>query len=284
MSLIGVLLGGGPAFAQDTGGIRIVTSFYPVYIMALNVTRDIPGVAVVNLTPSVTGCLHDYALTTKDMKKLAHAQVFAANGAGMESFLDRVIAQFPQMKVITISDGISLLKGAGGDNPHVWVSISHAITQIQTLTESLARLDPAHAAAYRRNGADYVGKLAALRDRMKRELAPYAGRGIITFHEAFPYFAREFGFHIAAVIEREPGSEPGAKELAATIDQVRESGIRVLFSEPQYPSLAAQTIARETGARVYILDPAVSGPDTPDAYLEIMEHNLDVLKNAFLQP
>ncbi len=269
--------------AQETKKIRLVTSFYPMYIMALNVVKDVPDVSVSNLTPPMTGCLHDYTLTTDDMKKLADAQVFVANGAGMESFLDRVVAQYPQIKIITLADGIPLIKGEGeeGDNPHVWVSISLAIAEVSNFGKGMERFDPDQSDLYRKNTEAYVHKLEILRKKMRTELSPYKGRKIITFHEAFPYFAQEFGLEIAAVMEREPGSEPSARELAKTVDLVRKSGIKTLFSEPQYPATAADTIAGETGAKVYMLDPAVTGPDDADAYINIMENNLEVLKSAF---
>ncbi len=263
--------------------IKVVASFYPVYIMAQNVVRDVPGVTVTSLTPPVSGCLHDYALTTNDMKKLEGADILVVNGAGMEAFLDRIMLQYPQIRIITLSEGIPLIKGIGaeGDNPHVWVSISNAIAEVRNLGVHMEAADAGHAELYRSNTRVYVDKLTVLQQRMQAGLAPYKGRKIITFHEAFPYFARAFGLEVAAVVTREPGSEPGARELADTIDLVKKSGIKALFSEPQYPSLAAQTIARETGAVVYALDPAVSGPDVPEAYLKIMEKNLEVLKNAF---
>ena len=269
--------------AHETKKIKLVCSFYPMYIMALNVVKGVPDVSISNLTPPMTGCLHDYTLTTDDMKKLADAQVFVANGAGMESFLDRVIAQYPQIKIIKLTDGIPLIKGAGeeGDNPHVWVSISLAITEVNNFGKNMEKIDPAHADLYRKNTEAYVNKLERLRQKMRTELAPYKGRKIVTFHEAFPYFAREFGLEIAAVVEREPGSEPSARELSKTVDLVRNAGIKTLFSEPQYPATAADTIARETGAKVFMLDPAVTGPNDPDAYIKIMENNLQVLKTAF---
>ncbi|MBF0122186.1 MAG: zinc ABC transporter substrate-binding protein [Candidatus Omnitrophica bacterium] len=268
------------ACASD-GPVKIITSFYPVYIMAINVAKDVPGVSVTNLTPSVTGCLHDYAVTTRDMKKLADAHVFVANGAGMESFLDRIVAQYPAIKVVTLAARIPLLKGTSGDNPHVWVSVTHAITEVERLGDALAGIDPVHAPLYQKNAAEYVGKLQALREKMRAALVSYRGRDIVTFHEAFSYFAEEFGFHIAAVVEREPGSQPSARELSQTIDIIKKSRIKALFSEPQYPALAAKTIARETGIEVYILDPAVSGPDDLDAYIQIMEKNCEVLEYAF---
>ncbi len=261
--------------------IKVVASFYPMYIMARNVAEGVPGVTVENLTPPVTGCLHDYAITTSDMRKLADADVLVVNGAGMESFLEQVVTQYPAVKVVRLSDGIPLLQGAEGDNPHVWVSVSYAIRQVEHLGSAMQIADPVHAPLYQKNTEAYVIRLKALQQKMHAELEPYKGKEIITFHEAFPYFAEEFGLNIIAVVEREPGSAPSAKELAETVDLIKKVGIKTLFSEPQYSGVAAQTIARETGAVIYTLDPAVTGDDTLDAYIRIMEQNLEVLKDAF---
>ncbi len=271
------------AQAAEAAKIKIVTSFYPVYIMAKNVVKDIPGVLLQNLTSKLSGCLHDYTLTTDDMKKLARAQVLIVNGAGAESFLNKAVEQFPNLKIIDLSGGIDLIKGKAseGDNAHLWLSISNNITQVKNLGRALEELDPIHKGLYEKNTADYIAKLETLRNKIHSELDAYIGRAIITFHEAFPYFAQEFGLTIAAVVEREPGSEPSAKELADTVELIRKSGITALFSEPQYSSNAANIIAKETGAKIYVLDPAVSGPDDYDAYINIMENNSVILKKAF---
>ena len=287
--LTAVLSYSGPGIAASEplrpAQINIVASFYPVYITVRNVTRDVPGVSVTNLTPPLTGCLHDYTVTANDMKKLARAQVFVANGAGMEAFLDKITSQYPAMKIMQLSEGIPLIEGPGneGNNPHVWVSISDAILQVKNLGKAMDSFDPSRRQYYDRNVSAYVAKLEVLKQKMHSELAPYAGRSIITFHEAFPYFAREFGLKIATTVEREPGSEPSARELADTINLIKKTGIRAIFSEPQYPSRAALAIAKETGTRVYVLDPAATGPDDYDAYLRIMETNLEVLKKALAQ-
>ncbi|TAM38746.1 zinc ABC transporter substrate-binding protein [bacterium] len=273
------------AYASRAKDINIVTSFYPVYIMAKNVARDVPGVSVRNLTPALTGCLHDYTVTSDDMKKLAGAQLFVVNGAGMESFLDKIIAQHPDLRIIQLSEGISLIKGKGnsGDNPHVWVSVSNAIIQVKNLGKAMEEFDPLRKELYAKNTADYAAKLEGLRRKMHSELAAYKGRPMVTFHEAFPYFAREFDLNIVAVVEREPASEPSARELADTVEIIRRNDIAALFSEPQYSASAARAIAEETGAKIYVLDPAVTGPDDYDAYINIMENNLVVLKKAFAQ-
>jgi zinc transport system substrate-binding protein len=272
-----------PVLAQAKE-IKIATSFYPMYIMALNVVKDVPGVKVFNTTPLATGCLHDYSLSAADMKKLADADVLITNGAGMESFLETVAGRFKKLRIIPVSEGIQLLLSADGSvNPHVWVSIGNAMKQVRNLSLAMASYDPDHARLYEYNSGEYIRRLQALADEMHGQLKPFSGRQIITFHEAFPYFASEFGFKIAAVIEREPGSAPGAQELARTIDLINASGIKALFIEPQYPPAVAQTIARETGAGIYVLDPAVTGPDSPGAYEAAMRKNLSVLVEALKQ-
>jgi len=253
-----------------------------MYIFALNVAKDIPNVTVIDMTKPSAGCLHDYAATPEDMKNLEGAKILITNGAGMESFMDKITSQMPALKILESSKGIELIKGNGdeGDNPHVWVSISNAITQVQTIGDQLAVLDPTNATKYKENTTVYIKKLEAQRDKMHLALDGLKNRDIVTFHESFPYFAKEFNFNIAGVIEREPGSAPNAKELGETIDQVKGLKINALFAEPQYPPKAAETIASATGAKIYTLDPVVMGPMEADAYINIMDSNLKALKEA----
>ena len=267
---------------NSTKTLTIATSFYPMYILALNVAKDVPNVKVVDLTKPITGCLHDYAVTPDDMKKLEEAQVFIVNGAGMESFMDKVIKQIPNLKIVDSGIGIQLIKGQGdqGDNPHLWVSISNAITQVKNMGDQLANFDKDNAAKYKENTDVYVKKLEAEREKMHKALDGIKNRDIITFHEAFPYFAKEFNLNIVGVIEREPGSEPSAKELIDSINKIKELKVKALFVEPQYPAKSAETIAKETGAKVYTLDPIVTGPMDADAYISIMDNNLKTLQEA----
>jgi len=268
------------ADAAGKNGLSVITSFYPVYITTLNIAKDVPGINVSNLTQPQTGCLHDYSLTTDDMKKLASADILVINGLGMESFVTEVAKQYPRLKIISLSKGLPVITGKNGVNPHVWVSISNAILQAKDLGQALSEYDPAHQGLYIKNADEYAARLGKLRSKMHAELDRFRGRKIVTFHEAFPYFAQEFGFEISAVIERDPGSQPSAKELARTIDIIKKYEIQAIFTEPQYPALSASAIAKETGSKVYTLDPAVTGPDDPDAYIAIMEKNLSVLKEA----
>lgn len=270
----------GCAKKEDSARLTVVTSFYPMYIMTANIVKDIPGVRLVNMAPPFSGCLHDYQMTPQDMKTLSQADILVINGAGMESFLGKTIKQNPNLSVIDASMGIELIEHQGTANPHIFASISGAIRQVRNIEAGLEKADPEYIGYYRENAQRYLVKLESLKEKMHLALNDFKNRNIITFHEAFPYFAREFNLNILAVIEREPGSEPSAGELAKTIEMVRKNKVKALFAEPQYPAKSAQTIAQETGAKVYILDPAVTGPMEPDAYIAAMEKNLTILEEA----
>ena len=280
-----VAVGCGNQAGNTKKDFTIVTSFYPMYIDVLNITKGVEGVKVVNMTKPQTGCLHDYQLTTEDMKTLEQADVFVVNGAGMESFLEKAAQQNPKMKTIEASNykDINLLKNGDEENPHVWLSVTYSIAQVKAITAGLCEADPAHKDAYRKNALDYCMKLEDLKKEMHAQLDDLPHKDIVTFHEAFPYLAKQFKLNIVSVIEREPGTEPTPQELEDTIKKVKALGTKVLFTEPQYSPAAAETIARETGAKIYQLDPVVTGEaneEAIDAYINTMKKNMAVLKEA----
>ena len=283
---------------ESNNKLTIVTSFYPMYISTLNIVKDIPNVEVLNMTTPQTGCLHDYSLSTKDLKTLSNADILIINGAGMESFLYDVIDEYSDLKIIEASKGIDLIEDTEHDdhtedhdhedhdhdvNPHVWVSISKNIEEVSNIAEELSSLDPNHANEYQYNANEYIAKLENLKTEMHSTLDNIAHKDIITFHEAFPYFAEEFGLNIVGIIEIEPDSEPSAKEVENIISIINEKNIKALFTEPQYSSKIADTIAKETGASIYTLDPIVTGDSNEKAYNDYiikMQENLNTLKEA----
>ena len=270
---------------SDDGKLHIVTSFYPMYLDAINIAGGIEGVEVTNLTAPQTGCLHDYQLTTEDMKKLESADIFIVNGLGMENFLDKVTQSRKDLKIIDASQSeeIYLLKDGEEINPHVWMSVTYAMQQVKVISSQLCESDPEHADAYKKNTLEYLNRLSALRDEMHLALDNLPHKDIVTFHEAFPYFAAEFKLNIAGVIEREPGTEPTPQELADTIKIVNNLPVKVLFTEPQYSPKAAETISRETGAKIFTLNPMTTGeskPENSNAYIEGMEQNMLTLVEA----
>ena len=268
-----------------------------MYVFTQNVARDVPGVRVVNMAAESVGCLHDYQLQTRDMVTLEGADALVINGGGMEQFMDKVIAQRPELPVINASDGIDMLcsedehdHGHGDHdhdhgvyNAHGWLDPALAMRQVQNIADGLAAADSEHAEAYQQNAAAYKARLQALDAELSAQLAPLAGSAIVTFHEAFTYFADAYGLVVAGVIANDAGEEPSTRQIAQTCDLVKQRQVKALFVEPQYPTKSAETIARETGAQVFTLDPVVSGDGSPESYENAMRENARVLTEA-LEP
>ncbi len=283
---------------KKEGQVNIVTSFYPMYIATANIVDGVENVKLVNLTSQTTGCLHDYQITTQDMVKLSDADILVINGDGMENFIDKAVSTYENLKVINASEGLlenhEELLGHNheeeedhhnnhdhGINSHYWVSISLYIEQVNNIKNELCKLDAKNALIYEKNTIDYVFKLSELKQKMHDTLDNVSNKNIVTFHEAFDYFAEEFDLNVVSIIEREPGTYPSSRDVANIIDEINSKNVNAIFTEPQYSKTAADTIARETGIKVFELDPVVTGELTKDAYINIMEKNLEVLEKAF---
>lgn len=268
---------------------RYVASCYPVYIIALNLIDGIEGTEVIHMSENHQGCLHDFQIQSEDLKNIEKSSAFIINGAGMENFLKKVTDEIPKIKIIDSSKDIKLLENNCHHhhhsheheyNPHIWMSIDNYIKQTENIAEGLIESDPGNEEKYKQNCEEYISKLKNLKNDITLKLKDVRGNSIITFHEAFPYFANEFGLNIPDVINHDPESEPSAKQISRTINIMKENNINSLFIEPQYKSTAAETISKETGAKIYTLDPAVTGENSKDAYIEIMTKNAETLKEA----
>ena len=273
----------------------VVASFYPIHLFARNLLDGIDGVEVTSLAEPTSGCLHDYQLQTGDMKALARADVFLINGAGMEGYLEGVFEAFPALPVVDASQGVTLLEDCsdhghdedGHDhdhafNAHIWLDAENAALMVANLAEGLIAALPQHADAIAANRDAYIARLTALDAELTAALSALPRKEIITFHEAFPYFAEAYGLHVAAVINRDPDDALSPRQLAELCKTVQALGAPPLFVEPQYEDMAAATISRETGAPLFTLDPIVTGPANAPLthYEDVMRQNLAVLLQA----
>lgn len=270
----------------------IVTSFYPVWLITLNLTKGLDHVTVRNLAAPSAGCLHDYQLQTADMKVLSDADALLVNGAGMEAFLPEITRAMPDLPVIVASDGIDLLKNDCtvqiGDaeeetNSHIWLDPKRAIQMAENLAEGLNGVLPGAEDLIAANLAEYRARLLELDESIKKGLENLVSRDIVTFHEAFPYFASAYELRVVAVVNKEPGETLSPAQMGQLILAIQDLGNPPLFVEPQYTDLSARTLANETGSKVFILDPVVTGPeeDVPlDYYEKIMLQNMDSLISA----
>ena len=238
----------------------VVTSFYPIWIMTLNLTSGLEDhVTVRNLAAPTVGCLHDYQLQPADMKALAAADAFLINGAGMEAFLPEIARSLPELPVIEASDGIELLENGsaveileteeeGETNSHIWLDPLRAVRMAENLAAGLIRVLPGDETAITANLDDYRARLEALDTQLQQGLKDLPRKDIVTFHEAFPYFAAAYGLNVVAVVNKEPGEVLTPAQLGELVREIRILGNPPLFVEPQYPDLSGSTTLADAGS------------------------------------
>ena len=185
--------------------------------------------------------------------------------------------------------GLDLIAGpgdarAGSVDPHVWLDPVLAQAQVATIRAALERADPASAAAYADGARAFTDKLGALHEAYREGLRECARRSLVVSHGAFTYLARRYDLRQIAVTGGRPESEPSPADLAATVRAARREGARYVFVETLVSPRLAETLAREVGARILVLDPvegltreaAAAGRD----YLSVMRENLDHLRTG----
>lgn len=262
---------------KEDGQYTVVTSFYPMYIAALNVVGENEHIRLENLSEPQTGCLHDYQLTPADMQLLSTADAFIINGGGIESFLGEVAEQYPELTIINASEQVDLIE----DNAHAWMNIEDYMTQVKTIEAELSAADPADAEQFSENAEAYLAKLSSLKEQADAVKPLTEGKNIVIFHEAYEYVAEEFGMQVSYVMDLDEERQVSAGEVADVVRAVTDGGVRVILAEKLYGKDMGDTVESETDAKVCYLDTLVRGDYDADSYLNAMQQNITLLKEAF---
>ena len=264
----------------------IVTSFYPVWILTLNLTEGIESVKVVNLAEPTTGCLHDYTLQNSDMVTLSQADALLVNGAGMESFLPVVTGAYPDLPVVDASKGILLLESDddGESNSHIWLDPQRAVGMAANLAEGLIQYLPGYSQQISDNLAAYRERLLAVDQTMHDQLMQVGDLPeVVIFHEAFPYFADACDLPVMLAVDKEPDEDLSTAQLAGILEIIRQSPSLPVIIKSKETDRSVDVLVSETGAPVCELDPVTTGPENPplDYYETVMIQNLQTLLSFF---
>jgi ABC-type Zn uptake system ZnuABC Zn-binding protein ZnuA len=259
-AVAGIVLLGGCAVApqKSTGRLRVVTT---IGVLA-DWVRQVGGDRV-EVTSLLSGneSPHTYEIRPADVKTVADARILFKVGLGMEEWLDPAIQNSGNKTLVVVDAATGLTDIVQGDehdhsgNPHIWLDPEYAKVGIKNLVTELVKLDPKGESLYRKREAAYFVRLDSLSAAISAEFAALRDRRLITYHDAWPYFARRFGLDIVATVEPIPGQEPSAKELVRLVDLIRREHIKVITTEPQLPSALPEMLAHETGAKIVVLNP-----------------------------
>ncbi|MDQ6767987.1 MAG: metal ABC transporter substrate-binding protein [Candidatus Eremiobacteraeota bacterium] len=223
-----------------------------------------------------------YEPTPQDITELGRAALIVENGAGLETWLDKLIkSAAPNARVLVLS---SVIPRAQAINPHYWLDPNYAELYVAEIAHALARIDPPNAARYRSNAAAELNRLSELDRWIRRQIAtiPPNRRAMITFHDAWYYFDRRYGLRDVGAIEPSPGREPSAGELAALIATARANGVRAIFGEPEFSPKLAKQLADGAGITTVTSLYDDSLGTTPDlsTYEGMMRHDVDTIVQA----
>jgi zinc transport system substrate-binding protein len=269
---------------QNPKKLNVLATFAPIQCFAANVCGDAAQVSVL-LPPASEP--HNYAFSPSDIRKIGSADVVIENGLGLETWLEKGVktAGKKDLLIVDTSKGISPITVAdsgqtGSPNPHIWLSPVCAMKQVENIRDALSSRDPGNAEAYRRNADRYLENLKKLDSEIRQETALLPNKNFVTLHDAFPYFAREYGLRIAATFETSPDQSPLPKKLEQIRTLLASHDVAALLAESSYNSKPLEAVAREFNRPVVQMDSMETGQGDPSFYERAMRSNMSKLMAA----
>jgi zinc transport system substrate-binding protein len=279
----------------DADGVSVVAAFYPLEEAVRGVGGDL--VTVTGLTPPGQGP-HDLQLEPRQLEVFADADLVVLLGRGFQPQVEDATANVPEgATILDLLDTVPLLSVdpqldgtqgevdgevlAGDVDPHVWLDPGRMITMVEAIADTLASVDPDNADAYAANAAAYLGGLRGLDGEYRAALADCASRVIVTSHRAFGYLADQYDLRQIPIAGVTPEAEPDPRTLEAIAAEAEAEGVTTIFLEELAPPDLAETVAREIGAELSLLDPieglTADQLDAGATYASIMRENLERL-------
>ncbi|HEM3569369.1 TPA: zinc ABC transporter substrate-binding protein AdcA [Streptococcus suis] len=302
LSVSALLLGAcGNSTASEDGKLNIVTTFYPVYEFTKQVAGD---EANVDLLVKAGTEVHGYEPSAKDIARIQEADAFVYENENMETWVHDVEKSLDTTKVNVISatEGMLLLPGGEEDHeghdhseeghshaydPHVWLSPERAITLVENIRDSLVAKYPEKKDAFETNAAAYIEKLDALDMKYSETLSAAKQKYFVTQHTAFAYLALDYGLKQVSITGVAADEDPTPSRLAELTEYINKYGIKYIYFEENASKSVAETLAKETGVQLDVLNPLESLTDEDmkngKDYISVMEDNLTALEKTTSQ-
>lgn len=277
------------------GPVRVATSISVFSDMIRQVGGD--RVSVLSLIPPGADA-HTYQPGPQDVKKLGDVRAVFINGAGLEESLMGVLenntpAGAPLVELSTglrpITFEAEAVGSAAADddhadedhegaNPHFWLDVQNAKRYVERIRDTLGEVDPEGRAAYVTNADRYLKELDDTDAYIKSQIAtiPPEQRKLVTFHDAFPYFAQAYGLDLVGFVVRAPGREPSAREIKELGDTIRDQHVKTVYKEPQLSAKVLERAAADAGVKVDVLYSDALTKEIA-SYVAMMRRNADAV-------
>lgn len=281
-----------------TGGpdkLDVATTVAPISSLARNVGGD--RIRLRGIVPDATNS-HTFEPAPSDARILANADLIIVNGLHLEQpTMDLAAAsKRPETPILALGDAtitpdewlfdFSFPESEGDPNPHLWMNVRYAIRYGELMRDWFSEADPANADRYAANLERLKANLEDLDARIRAAVAtvPEANRKLLTYHDSWAYWAREYGFEVLGAVQASDFSDPSPQDVARLIDQIRESGVPAVFGSEVFPSAVLEQIAAETGV-VFIEDLRDDEPpgeqDAPEhTYMGMLRKDMEIMMDA----
>lgn len=275
---VGACAGVGTGGSGGGGGVKVVATTTILADIAKNVAGG--RASVVSLAPA-GAAIEEYSPTPDDAKKVSDATVVVINGLELDTWSkDLLKNKGAKAIVITLTGGLPAIEG----NPHMWFDVQLTRKYAEKIRDGLTQADAGGKDAYARNASAYDAELVKLHAELLNRAAelPTARRKLVTSHDAFPYFARAYGFEIIGFVQPEPGKDPSPSELAGLVKKVKDAGVPAVFIESQASPRLTEALAKDAGVKKLVGDiPTDSLQGRPaDTYVGLMRTVMDKIVAA----
>ncbi|SEL73542.1 manganese/iron transport system substrate-binding protein [Bosea lupini] len=289
---LGLAVFAGSALAQAAPGkpLRVVTTFTVIQDIAQNVAGT---AAIVESITKPGAEIHDYQPTPLDVVKAQSADLVLWNGMNLERWFEKFFDNVKNVRSAVVTDGIAPMgikdgPYEGKPNPHAWMSTASALVYVENIRKALADADPANAATYAKNAADYATQIKAIDAPLRARLdkVPAEKRWLVSSEGAFSYLTRDYGWREAYLWPINSDEQGTPQQVRRLIDLVRKNKIPAVFSESTISDRAAKQVARETGAKyggVLYVDSLSDARGAVPTYLKLLEVTVDTIAKGFGQ-
>ncbi|MGB9066697.1 MAG: metal ABC transporter substrate-binding protein [Pseudolabrys sp.] len=292
--LVALLAAASAAFAQER--VQVVTTTTDLRSLAEAVGGD--RIVAVSLVPPGMDA-EEYQPKPQDALRLKQARLLVRVGLDFDLWVDRLLTQVARPEIshggaayVDASLAIAVLElrgmsvgpgdghAHGSGNPHYWLDPKNAETITANILETLARIDPANAAAYEANRQAFLTRLNTKLAEWEMRLSPLRTKPIVAYHNSWPYFARRFRLDFVGFIETKPGVPPSPSHLAGIVRDMRARGARIVVREPNEPERDVAFVASKAGAQVVTLAASVGALPRADDYISLFDANVEALTAA----
>ena len=274
---------------KESHGMKIVTSFYPVYAMVKAVSGDLNDVRMIQSSSGI----HSYEPSANDIAAIYDADVFVYHSHTLESWagsLDPSL-QKSKVKVLEASEGMTLERVPGledmqaGDgidektlyDPHTWLDPEKVAEEAQIIADKLSELDSANKDTYQKNAQNFSAKAHDLTKKYQPIFEKANQKTFVTQHTAFSYLAKRFGLNQLGIAGISPDQEPSPRQLTEIQEFVKTYKVKTIFTESNASSRVADTLVKSTGVTLKTLNPLEADPQNDKSYLENLEENMAIL-------